>query len=193
MKPIDATESPRRLVYAALFAALTAVGAYLSIPVGPVPIVLQNLFVMLAGLLLGRRGGVASVGLYLLAGACGLPVFAGGSGGLARFFGPTGGYLIGYLPAVWVIGRISETSRPRALRDGLALIAGCLVLYACGLAWLKVLTGMDWPQTLAAGMLPFLPGDALKVLAAVALAKTLRPLLPLPASAPGRVRPEGNA
>jgi biotin transport system substrate-specific component len=193
MKPIDATESPRRLVYAALFAALTAVGAYLSIPVGPVPIVLQNLFVMLAGLLLGRRGGVASVGLYLLAGACGLPVFAGGSGGLARFFGPTGGYLIGYLPAVWVIGRISETSRPRALRDGLALIAGCLVLYACGLAWLKVLTGMDWPQTLATGMLPFLPGDALKVLAAVALAKTLRPLLPLPASAPGRVRPEGSA
>jgi biotin transport system substrate-specific component len=148
---------------------------------------------MLAGLLLGRRGGVASVGLYLLAGACGLPVFAGGSGGLARFFGPTGGYLIGYLPAVWVIGLISESSRPRALRDGLALIAGCLVLYACGLVWLKVLTGMDWPQTLAAGMLPFLPGDALKILAAVALAKTLRPLLPLPASAPGRVRPEGSA
>ncbi|HHP7235885.1 MAG TPA: biotin transporter BioY [Desulfobacterales bacterium] len=193
MKPIDATGSPRRLVYAALFAALTAVGAYLSIPVGPVPIVLQNLFVMLAGLLLGRRGGVASVGLYLLAGACGLPVFAGGSGGLARFFGPTGGYLIGYLPAVWVIGLIAETSRPRALRDGLALIAGCMVLYACGLAWLKVLTGMDWPKTLAIGMLPFLPGDALKIAAAVALTKALRPLLPLPASLPSPARPEGSS
>jgi biotin transport system substrate-specific component len=193
MKPADSIDSLRRLVYAALFAALTAVGAYLSIPVGPVPIVLQNLFVMLAGLLLGRRGGVASVGLYLLAGACGLPVFAGGSGGLARFFGPTGGYLIGYLPAVWVIGFISETGRPRALRDGLALIAGCLVLYACGLAWLKVLTGMDWPKTLAIGMLPFLPGDALKIAVAVALAKALRPLLPSPASVLSPARPEGSS
>lgn len=174
------SDSLRRLVHAALFAALTAVGAYLAIPVGPVPIVLQNLFVMLAGLLLGSRGGLTSVGIYLLAGACGLPVFAGGTGGLARFFGPTGGYLIGYLPAVWVIGRISESRRPRPILDGIALIAGCLVLYGFGLSWLKVVTGMDWAKTVAAGMLPFLPGDVLKIAAAVPLARALRPLLPHP-------------
>ena len=67
----------RMMVYASLLAALIAVGAYLAIPIGPVPIVLQNLFVLLAGLLLGSRWGAASVAVYLLAGACGLPVFAG--------------------------------------------------------------------------------------------------------------------
>ena len=77
----------RMTVYASLMAALTAAGAYLSIPIGPVPIVLQNLFVFLSGLLLGCRWGLASVGVYLLAGALGLPVFAGGAGGLARLVG----------------------------------------------------------------------------------------------------------
>lgn len=192
MKPIDASNSLRPLVHAALFAALTAVGAYLAIPVGPVPIVLQNLFVMLAGLLLGRRGGVASVTIYLLAGACGLPVFAGGSGGLARFFGPTGGYLIGYLPAVWVIGCIAERRRPSAVRDAIALTIGCLVLYGFGLSWLRVVTGMDWPKTLAAGMLPFLPGDVLKIAAAVPLARALRPVLRLHPAAWGPARARGG-
>lgn len=83
----------RMTVYASLFAALTAAGAYLSIPIGPVPIVLQNLFILLSGLLLGSRWGPASVAVYLLAGACGLPVFAGGMGGIGRLVGPTGGYL----------------------------------------------------------------------------------------------------
>jgi len=192
MNSPHSSESLRRLVYAALFAALTAVGAYLAVPIGPVPIVLQNLFVMLAGLLLGSRGGLASVGIYLLAGACGLPVFAGGTGGLARFFGPTGGYLIGYLPAVWVIGRIAATDRPRAALDGIALLCGCLVLYGCGLAWLKVVTGMDWAKTIAAGMLPFLPGDALKIAAAIPLARALRPILPGPLPGSRQTRPAGG-
>ncbi len=98
----------RMTVYASLLAALTAAGAFMAIPIGPVPIVLQNLFIMLSGLLLGSRWGFASVAIYLLAGACGLPVFAGGTGGIGKFAGPTGGYLIGFLPAVYVIGLISE-------------------------------------------------------------------------------------
>ena len=112
--------SPSRLrltIYASLFAALTAAGAFLAIPIGPVPIVLQNFFVFLTGLLLGPRWGSASVAVYLLAGALGLPVFAGGTGGIGRFVGPTGGYLIGYLPAVWVIGWIAQTGRHRLLYD----------------------------------------------------------------------------
>ncbi len=92
----DATSQLRMTVFASLFAALMAAGAYLSIPIGPVPIVLQNMFVLLAGLLLGNRWGLASVAVYLLAGVCGLPVFAGGLGGIGRIVGPTGGYLIGY-------------------------------------------------------------------------------------------------
>ena len=85
------TEQLRRTVQASLFAALIAAGAFLAVPIGPVPIVLQNMFVLLAGLLLGPRWGLAGVGIYLLAGAIGLPVFAGGTGGIGRMLGPTGG------------------------------------------------------------------------------------------------------
>lgn len=167
----------RPMVFAALFAALTAVGAYVAIPIGPVPIVLQNFFVMLAGLLLGSRWGVAGVGIYLLAGAVGLPVFAGGTGGLARFAGPTGGFLLGYLPVVFVIGKMVEGRPPRLWRDAVALILATLLLYLCGVSWLKIVTGMTLTKAVAAGMLPFLPGDGLKIAAAVLAARSIRPLL----------------
>jgi biotin transport system substrate-specific component len=164
-------------VFAALFAALTAVGAYLSLPIGPVPIVLQNMFIYLAGLLLGVRWALASVGIYLLAGACGLPVFAGGTGGIGRFLGPTGGYLVGYLPAVFLIGWIAQKAGRRPLGDIAAMVCGTAALYACGLMGLKLLTGLSWLKAVAAGMLPFLPGDALKVAAAVPIARALRPIV----------------
>jgi len=167
----------RMTVYASLLAALTAAGAYMAIPIGPVPIVLQNLFIYLAGLLLGWRWGLATVGVYLLAGALGLPVFAGGLGGIGRIVGPTGGYLIGFLPAVFLIGWISARGRGKAIFDVLAMIAGTAVIYALGVTWLKVLTGMSWEKTLAVGMLPFLIGDALKIAAAVPIAKALRPIV----------------
>jgi biotin transport system substrate-specific component len=167
----------RMIVFAALFAALTAVGAFLALPIGPVPIVLQNLFVYLAGLLLGVRWGLASVGIYLLAGICGLPVFSGGTGGIGRFLGPTGGYLIGYLPAVFLIGWIAEKAGRRPMGDVAAMLFGTAVLYACGLLGLKLLTGLSWPKALAAGMLPFLPGDAVKIVVAVPIARALRPII----------------
>ncbi|MGD8368621.1 MAG: biotin transporter BioY [Desulfobacterales bacterium] len=166
----------RMMVYAALMAALTAAGAWIAIPVGPVPVVLQNLFIYLAGLLLGSRWGLVSVAVYLLAGACGLPVFAGGMGGVGRIVGPTGGYLVGYLPAVFLIGLISDRWS-RTLSDVLAMVAATAVIYAAGVAWLHTLTGLSWHQTLAVGMLPFLPGDAVKIAAAAAVAKALRPVI----------------
>ena len=169
--------SLRMTVYASLMAALTAAGAFLAIPIGPVPIVLQNLFIFLAGLLLGPGWGTASVGVYLLVGILGFPVFAGGVGGIGRFAGPTGGYLLGFLPAVCVIGFISNVSKTNGVRDLLAMICGSLIIYACGLSWLKILTGMTLGKTLAVGMVPFLPGDALKMAAAVPIAKALRPVI----------------
>lgn len=167
----------RMTVYAALMAALMAAGAYIAIPVGPVPIVLQNLFIMLAGLLLGPRWGTVSVGVYLLAGAFGLPVFSGGSGGLARFAGPTGGYLLGFLPAVYLIGLISRRKRRRTLWDVLAMVLGTALIYALGVSWLIVWTHMGLQKALAAGVLPFLVGDALKIAAAVPIARALRPVI----------------
>jgi biotin transport system substrate-specific component len=167
----------RQSVYAALLAALTAAGAYMFVPIGPVPIVLQNMFVLLAGLLLGSRWGLASVGLYLLAGICGLPVFAGGAGGIGRILGPTGGFLLGYLPVVFLVGFISERLPPRSGWDVVAMTAGTAVLYACGVTWLKAVTGLSFAKALAVGMYPFLAGDGLKIAAAALIAKAVRPVM----------------
>jgi len=167
----------KRMVYAALMAALTAAGAYIAIPLGPVPIVLQNLFIMLAGLLLGGRWGLISVAVYLLAGAVGLPVFAGGTGGVGKFVGPTGGYLLGFGAAAYLIGIISESGRGRVTIDVLAMVAGTLIIYAFGVSWLKVVTGISFSKALTVGMLPFLIGDALKIAAAIPIARALRPMM----------------
>lgn len=167
----------KRMVQAALMAALTAAGAYIAIPVGPVPIVLQNLFVMLAGLLLGGRWGLISVGVYLLAGAVGMPVFAGGTGGIGKFVGPTGGYLLGFAAAAYLIGIIAERGGGRVIIDIVAMVVGSAVIYAFGVTWLKVVTGMTVATAVAAGMLPFLIGDVVKIAAAVPIARTLRPLI----------------
>ena len=174
---MDNSEQLRMTVYASLLAALTAAGAYLIIPIGPVPISLQTLFIYLTGLLLGSRWGAASVAVYLLAGACGLPVFAGGTGGIGRLAGPTGGYLFGYLAAVFVIGLITEKANRHWIIDVVAMTVGTLIIYAAGVVWLKIVTGMTFSKAVTVGMLPFLVGDSLKILAAVPVARAVRPLL----------------
>jgi len=160
----------------ALFAALIAAGAFLIIPVGPVPIAIQNLLALLAGLVLGPVLGAAAVGLYLLAGILNLPVFAGGTGGIARFAGPTGGYLVGYLFAAVIAGLIA--GRPKAktplFRIIMAVIAGFLIIYVPGVAWLKISRNLDWTRALVAGFTPFIIGDILKGIAAVFIAPRLR-------------------
>ncbi len=169
--------SLKMMIYASLMAALIAAGAYLAIPVGPVPIVLQNLFVMLAGLLLGGKWGLISTAIYLLAGAFGLPVFAGGTGGIGKFAGPTGGYLLGFAAAAFLIGVISEKAEGRVFYNVIAMIAGTLIIYAFGVSWLKVVTGMTFSKALSIGMLPFLIGDGLKIAAAIPIARALKPLV----------------
>ncbi|MFH1154270.1 MAG: biotin transporter BioY [Pseudomonadota bacterium] len=176
---MNASSPFRMMVHASLFAALTAAGAFIAIPIPftPVPIVLQNLFVLLTGVILGPRWGLVSIGLYLFMGAMGFPVFAGGTGGFGRLFGPTGGYLLGYLPAVWVTGFICSRLGRTRTADILAMTAGALLVYAAGVPWLHAATGMDWSKALAAGMYPFLIGDALKVGAGVLAAPIIRPLV----------------
>jgi biotin transport system substrate-specific component len=167
----------RWTVLASLMAALTAVGAYIHIPIGPVPMVLSTLFVLLSGLLLGSRWGLISMGIYLLIGAMGIPVFAGGKGGIAHFFGPTGGYLLGYVLSAWITGFISERSRGSAALDVIAILVGSLAVYWIGVPWLKIMMKMSWTKTFAAGMIPFLIGDAVKGTAAFILARSTRPML----------------
>jgi len=168
-----------RLTLAALFAALIAGGTFVTVPLpfSPVPIVLQNLFVVLAGLVLGPALGATAVALFLVAGALGLPVFAGASGGVAHFAGPTGGFLAGYLLAPLAAGLIA--GKPHAERKSalprliLAAVLGLLVIYIPGVIRLLRFVG-SWPKAFAAGVLPFLPGDAVKAFIAAAAAGRLR-------------------
>jgi biotin transport system substrate-specific component len=164
----------------ALFAALIAAGTFVSIPLpfSPVPVVLQNLFTILAGLCLGPLGGSLAVLLYLLAGALGAPVFAGATGGFTRFLGPTGGYLLGYLLNALIAGLIA--GRPRSEKPVsfrrliLAVVLGLLSIYIPGLFWLKQYTDLNWIEVFVAGAFPFFIGDTLKGIAAVIVAPRLR-------------------
>jgi biotin transport system substrate-specific component len=167
-----------KIALTSLFAALTAAGAFIAIPVGPVPIVLQNVFAVLSGLVLGPVMGSAAVGLYLLAGVIGLPVFAGGTGGIAPFAGPTGGYLPGYLLAALIAGLIAgrpgnKTKTP-LWRIITAVSAGLLILYVPGVTWLKFSGKLSWTKALLAGFVPFIIGDIVKGIAAVLIAPRLR-------------------
>lgn len=176
---ISQTDTLRPMVYTSLFVALITVGAFITIPIGPVPIVLQNMFVLLAGLILGPARGTACVAVYLLVGLAGLPVFAGGTSGIGKLLGPTGGYLLGYLPAVLVTGVLSKTLGKKPAGDILAMAAGSVVVYAAGVPWLKIAFSMSWGKAVSAGMLPFLLGDAVKIAAAAVIAKKIRPLVKL--------------
>ena len=168
-----------RLTLTALFASLIAGGTFVAIPLpfSPVPIVLQNLFIVLSGLALGPVSGTAAVVLFLIAGSLGLPVFAGASGGIAHFAGPTGGFLAGYIPAAFTSGIIA--GRPRAgtktplLRIVLAAALGFLVVYIPGVTWLERFVG-SFPKAFAAGFFPFLIGDAIKTIIIAALTGRLR-------------------
>lgn len=167
----------RNIVLSSLMASLIAVGAYLFVPIGPVPIVLTTLFVLLAGLLLGSRWGPASILLYLLVGAMGVPVFSGGRGGIAHLVGPTGGYLVGYAFAAWITGFVSENAKGLLVLEIVAVLVGSLSIYAFGVPWLKTVTQMSWSKAWLLGALPFLPGDAIKAAVALGLARSVRPIL----------------
>ena len=183
-KPAKKPETAQVLIkiaLTALFAALTAAGAFIAIPIGPVPIVLQNVFAVLSGLIAGPVMGGAAVGLYLLAGLLGLPVFAGGTGGISRFAGPTGGFLIGYLLAAitagLIAGRPNGNTKTPVWKITIAVIAGLLVVYVPGVCWLKFSRNLSWIKALMAGFVPFVIGDVLKGTAAAFIAPRLRRIL----------------
>jgi len=169
----------RSIVLTALFTALMIAGSYIVVPVGPVPVVLATLFILLSGMLLGPKGGASAVAVYLLLGAVGLPVFSGGKGGFAVLTGPTGGYLAGYLLAALAAGFIAAPGRSKGraltVRLILAALAATFLIYLPGVFWLKFKLALPWPKTLAAGLTPFLPGDAVKGIAAVVLARVFIP------------------
>jgi biotin transport system substrate-specific component len=146
------------------FAGLTAAAAQFAIrlPFTPVPISGQTFAVLLCGAALGSRRGAAAQLLYLALGCVGLPVYAAGAAGLPH--GPSGGYLFGFIAAAYVVGKLVECGWDRRLRTAaLAMLAGNCVLYLFGLPWLALFVGGPLSKVLALGLLPFIPGDLIKL------------------------------
>ena len=166
----------RTLIVTALFAALIVGGSYIAFPLGPVPLTLQTLFVLLAGVLGGAKVGFTAVAVYLTLGVLGLPVFYGGSGGVGHLFSPTGGFLLALLAAAPLAGAISEVGFRREKSKGyqllfitLGAVAGTIAIFAIGIPFLKLFLKVAWREALLIGLIPFIVGDLIKLVAVVLL------------------------
>ena len=164
----------RNVLGTALFTALIIVGSFIVIPVGIVPITLQTLFVLLAGTLSGKKIALSATSLYIVLGVVGLPVFSGATGGLAHFFGPTGGFLIGLMVMGVISGTFSDIAYARQSKKDsidktglMIIIAGLCIatiaVYIVGIPFLKFNLDITWVKALTLGAIPFIPGDILKI------------------------------
>lgn len=173
----------RDLILCALFTALTAIGAFIRIPVPVVPFTLQFLFTMLAGLLLGGRMGAISVGLYAILGLIGLPIFAEG-GGFGYFLKPSFGYIIGFIIGSYVTGKLADKPGKLTFKKLLAAnFIGLLIVYAAGMIYYYIICNYViatpigfWPLFLYCFLLA-VPGDIALCFLAAVLAKHLKPIL----------------
>ncbi len=164
------------LVLIAMMAAVTCVlgPLSLSIPISPVPISLTNLAVYFAVYVIGARRGTISYVIYMLIGLVGLPVFSGFTGGVGKLFGPTGGYLIGFVFMAIVCGIFIEKWPANKILHFIGFILGTMVCYAFGTAWLAVQAHLGYGAALAAGVIPFIPGDLVKIILAMILGPVIQ-------------------
>lgn len=174
--------STRDLIITALFTSLTAVGGFISIPLGPIPITLQTLFVVLSGLILGAKLGALSQITYVILGLIGLPVFSGGSGGLSSVISPTFGFLMSFIVAAYVIGKLTEKNKSLS-KIIYSVILGSIVIYAIGVPYFYFIftnylgKNINFYSALKYACIPFIPGDVIKAIIAIILAKQLIPRL----------------
>lgn len=170
----------RDMVLVALFAGLTAVGAFIKIPIGPAPISLQNFFSLMAGALLGARSGAMSQAVYLGMGLMGVPVFTSG-GGLSYLMSPTFGFLVGFVLCAWTVGRWMESRDYSMLNFFIGSTMGCVLVYALGVPWMYMIltkvsgVEMGFLRALKVGCLVFIPGDLVKIIAVSWLASKITP------------------
>lgn len=163
----------------ALMGVMTAVICILGpfaipIPFSPVPLSFTNLAIYLTVYVLGAKAGTFSYLIYLLLGMAGLPVFSGFSGGIGKLAGPTGGYLLGFIFMALIAGVIISHFPGHPVMHAVGMILGLAVCYAFGTAWLSVQLGISFTAALAVGVLPYLPGDAVKIAGAMFLGPKLR-------------------
>lgn len=161
-------ERAKTLTNTAVFAALITAGGWLSIPLFAVPFTLQTLFLLLASAVMKERAAFPAL-LYAAAGLIGLPVFHNGTAGLAVILGPTGGFILGFIPAAYLAGLFF-----RKQQDAAAVISATVVCAVCGTLWFMLTSGASLPAALLACVVPYIAGDTLKGIAAVAAAKRIR-------------------
>lgn len=164
----------QQIAMIAVMTAVTCVLAPLSIPIGPVPISLTNLVIYFSLFILGTKKGTISYLIYLLIGLVGIPVFSSFTSGPGKLFGPTGGYLIGFIPLALIAGFFIDHFRNKKALCFLGMILGTAVCYALGTAWLAVQAHMGFQSALMAGVIPFLPGDFIKMILALLIAPQIR-------------------
>ena len=153
------------------FVVLTAFGAFVRIPLPftPVPITLQTFFVLLSGALLGSGLGVFTQMSYIILGIFGMPIFTQAGSGWNYLLGPTGGYVFGFLLAVFWLGSLIKHGRDSLTRTFLIFCLGDIILLSCGTLWLKLLFGLSVTKALFIGFLPFIPADLVKALLAATI------------------------
>lgn len=165
----------RGMVFMAIFAAIICIAAPFSVQVGPIPITLATFAIYLAGAMLGGKRGMIAVIVYIMLGAAGLPVFSNFNGGFAALLGPTGGYIIGYVPLVLLTGIFAEmNSKKHRTMMVIGMLLGTAALYTFGTAWFMIMTGSSLGRALALCALPFIPGDLLKIVCVTAIALPLK-------------------
>lgn len=170
LAPLDWTRSAGLVIVFSLFIAACA---QFAIHIGPVPITGQSFAVLLTGALLGSRLGAAAVIAYLVEGAIGLPFFAGGGAGIVRFFGPTGGYLVAFPAAAFIVGAFAEHGWDKRYPTAVAAMAiGSVVILLGGWAWFTILTNTPPVAAFQIAVLPFLLGDVVKIALAAAVLPT---------------------
>jgi biotin transport system substrate-specific component len=171
-KEIVSNKTAISIVGVCCFALLTWLGAYIYIPLGftPVPMTLQTMFVFLSGAILGRKLGAISQTTYLSMGIFGLPLFSAGGFGLLHIVGPTGGYIVGFVVASYLIGSILK-DKTSTIAIATAFLAGAFVIYICGSAWLVLGFNIGFRQALLLGVLPFMPGCIIKIILATTITR----------------------
>lgn len=164
----------RQLAVIGVMTAVTCILAPLSLPIGPVPISLTNLAIYFALYVLGVKFGCISYLVYLLIGFIGVPVFSGFTSGPGKLLGPTGGYLIGFIPMAVIAGILIDKFISNRIICLLGMIGGTIVAYAFGTAWLAYQAHLDWKAALMAGVIPFIPGDLAKMVLAMIAGPQIR-------------------
>lgn len=164
----------RGMVFMAIFAALICVAAPFSVQIGPIPITLATFAIYLAGAVLGGKRGMIAVIVYIMLGAIGLPVFSNFNGGFTALLGPTGGYIIGYVPLVLITGIFAEMNSKKHWTMIIGMLLGTVALYAFGTAWFMIMTQSSLGRALTLCALPFIPGDGLKIVCVSAIAIPLK-------------------